>query len=608
MLTEILNKNLDIIFLVYGLSFFSMGIAIFVKRPSQNSAFKLAAVLWLLAAFGITHGINEWLDMFSIIKRANSKEWRTATTLILTLSYIFLFEFGRQLTNLHAKRRLNKMILIILSAIAIAPIFISKQHQSIWPRYLLGFPAGLLSAFGLICYYKNNQNTLKLLKIRQYFFIAAWVLGIYSIFGGLVVPKSDLFLSSIINYESFLKNFGIPVQLLRALCAVILSLAVYKILDIFYWEETIELKSALQEVTAAKAYVENILKSIIDTLIIVDSNAKIRAINKSGCQILGYEENELLGKSISKLFKKELSLRGKTLREFIASGFLKNYEVNCFAKDKSSIPMIFSGSVMRDINGRINAIVGVGKDIRELKQLQEKLLEAERFAAMGKVSSIIGHELKNQLGIMRNAVYYIKLRLENKDEKIDKHLNMLDNEIVEIDRTMENILIFAKTKKPKLKIADLKSVLLSVIEKISMPKGIAVTTKIADNLPKLAIDDIQISRVFINVLLNAIDAIGNEGNLDISIKKIGDYIVINFTDTGCGIKNEDKKKIFEPFFSSKAKGTGLGLATSKIIIEAHNGSIDIKSEINKGTNVIIKLPIINQNGKADSLPMPEKKG
>lgn len=607
MFSEILNKNLDIIFLVYGLSFFSMGIAIFIKRPSQKSSFKLAAVLWLLAAFGIIHGINEWLDMFSIIKRADSKGWLTATTLILTLSYIYLFEFGRQLVNLHAKWRLNKIILIILSVCAIVPIFILKQPQSIWPRYLLGFPAGLLSTFGLIRYYTNNRNTLKLLKIRRYFFIAAWVLGIYSIFGGLIVPKSNIFLSSIINYESFLKNFGVPVQMLRGLCAVILSLAIYKILDIFYWEETIELKSALQEVTAAKAYVENILKSIIDTLIIVDSNAKIRAVNKSGCEILGYDENELLGKSITKLFKKRVSLKGKTLREFIVSGFLKNYAVNCFTKDKSSIPMIFSGSVMRDINGKINAIVGVGKDMRELEQLQKKLLEAERFAAMGKVSSIIGHELKNQLGIMRNAVYYIKLKLQNKDEKIDKHLNMLDNEIVEIDHTMENILTFAKTKQLKIKIIDLKNVLSSVIEKISVPNGITVTTSIADNLPKLAIDDIQISRVFVNLILNAIDAIGNEGNLDINVKEIGDYIVINFTDTGCGIKNEDKKKIFEPFFSNKAKGTGLGLATSKIIIEAHKGSIDIKSEINKGTSVIIKLPIINQNGKADSQPKPEKR-
>ncbi len=584
-----------------------MGVTIFTQRPSKESSFKLAYILWLLAAFGIIHGINEWLDMIAIIKGFHSKIWNTTSAIILTLSFIFLFEFGRRLTVLHTKRFFNKWFSIIPALIVTVLIFIPGQPQSIWPRYFLGLPAGLLSAYGLIFYYKDNKTILKMLKIRQYFFIAAWVLGIYAILGGLITPKGSFFLSSIINNSSFSKNFGIPVQLLRAICAIILSIASYNILKIFHWESTIELKSALLETTAAKVYIENILKSIIDTLIVIDSKAKIRAINKTGCQILGYEEHEMLGKSMTNLFKKETILKGKTLRKFIKKGSLKNLEVICYAKDKEEIPMLFSGSVMRDTNGRINGIVGVGKDIRELKNLQMKLVEAEKFAAMGKVSGIIGHEFRNQLGILRNAVYYLKIKLQNKDTKIDKHLMIMDNEIVEIERTIENILTFARTKRPEFKTVNLNTILSEVLERLAIPKGIIVTTEIDKNLPEITADDIQINRIFINLILNAVDAMGKEGKLNIALKNTGDHILIQFSDTGQGIKNEDKNKIFEPFFSTKTKGTGLGLATAKMIIEAHQGNIDIESAVNKGAKITIKLPI-NQNKRESSPSITQSKG
>lgn len=305
MIKELFARNLDIIFLFYGAAFFYMGIAIFSKRPFKESSFKLAQPIWLLAAFGIIHGINEWLDMIAIIKRYNSNAWDTTTTLILALSYIFLFAFGLRLSALHSNKSSNKLILPLISSPVILFIFISKQPASIWPRYFLGFPAGLLCAFGFYFYYIDNKKILKLLKTRGYFLTAAIVTGAYSILGGLITPKGNFFPVSIINYNSFFNFFGIPVQLLRTVCAVILSWAVYNILAIFAWENTAQLKSALEEVTCAKIYMNNILTSIIDTLIVIDSNSKIKAINTAGCQVLGYQQEELLGKPAAKLFNKE---------------------------------------------------------------------------------------------------------------------------------------------------------------------------------------------------------------------------------------------------------------------------------------------------------------
>ncbi len=590
MFAEFFTKNLDVVFLISGVSYVAMAVAIYAQ-PHHESSFRLADIMGLLAGFGMAHGINEWLYMFALIKKDQEIILTNIRAIALTIAFVFLFEFGRRLIILSLKKFLNKWITIVLYFLVFVLIAVTKENPVIWPRYLLGFPGGIFSAYGFILYYRNNKTILSLFKTHKYFIAAAVSLAAYGILGGIFVPKANFFPASFINNTMFFHLFGIPVQVFRAVCAVILVWSIYKILDIFEWEIISELKSALQETTAAKVYVDNILKSIIDTLIVIDSKAKIRAINKTGCQILGYEEHELLGKSITNLFKKETSFKGKTLRKFIENGSLKNFEVICYAKDKTQIPMIFSGSVMRDINGKINGIVGIGKDIRELKHLQKKLVETEKFAAMGKVSGIIGHEFRNQLGIMRNAVYYIKMKLQNKDAKIDKHLTMLDNEIIEIDQTIENILTFAKTKQPEFKLVDLKTILSGVIKKITIPKGIIVTTEIEDNLPKVSIDDIQINRVFINLILNAIDAMGKEGKLNIILKNIGDYILIQFNDTGQGVKNEDKKQLFEPFFSTKAKGTGLGLATSKMIIEAHEGNIEIESAVNKGTSITIKLPL-----------------
>lgn len=596
MIKELFTRNLDIIFLFYGAAFFGMGIAIFIKQPSKESSFKLAQPIWLLATFGIIHGINEWIDMITMIKGYNSHAWDIITTLILTVSYIFLFAFGLRLSALHSNKSVNKLTLPLISSVVILFIFTSGQPVSIWPRYFLGFPAGLLSAFGIYFYYRDNKKILKLLKTRGYFLIAAITMGVYCVLGGLITPKGDFYPACAINYNSFLNFFGIPVQLLRGICAIILSWAIYNILAIFSWESISHLKSALEEVTSAKIYINNILKSIIDTLIVIDSNSKIKFINNAGCQILGYQPEELIGKPATKLFKKGTLLKNKILRNLIKKESLNNYEVDCITKGKDKIPMLFSGSIMKNKNGGVNGIVAIGTDLRNLKNLQEKLINAEKFAVMGKVSGIIGHELRNQLAVMRNAAYYIKMRLTGKpdaDDKIIKNLNALDNEIKEADQLINNILAFSRTKLPDLKPVNLKKVLLRNIEKIVCPKETVLTTEIDEFIPEIPADELQISRVFINIILNALEAMGNVGTLTIIMKVSDDnnYITIRFEDSGPGIKEGNKEKIFEPFFSTKEKGTGLGLATSKLIIEAHGGSISAENNAAKGAAIIINLPV-----------------
>lgn len=590
MLAEILRRNLDVVFLIYGAAFFAMGIAIIMKQR-QESVFSLANILWLLAGFGIIHGINEWLDMFNIIKKYDSDAWGIARVSVLTLSYIFLFEFGRRLVSLSSRRFLNKWATLCLCFIISVLVFSVECEQSIWPRYLLGFPGALLAAYGFILYYRSNKSVLNLFNVRKYFITAAVFAGIYGILGGLITPRAGFPPASIINTGSFLHLFGVPVQVFRAICAVVLAWSVCNILNIFDWEVIGELKNSLQEVTTAKAYVDNIIKSIVDILLVVDSEARIKLANEAACQVLGYARADLLGRQAQEIFADTGLFDGVKLNKLAESGQLKNYELTCLSKDKERIPVLFSGSAIKDLSGESTEVVIVGRDLRQLRSLQERLAWTEKLAAMGKVAGIIGHEFRNQLGVIRNSVYFIKMKLPDKDEKIKRHLDILEQEVREADRIVENILTFSRRKQPELRNVDLENLLLSMANKMRIPSGVIVTYQIAADLPNIQADDLQLSRVFMNIILNASEAMGGRGELIIKAQAENEYINLTFKDSGPGIKEEDKKHIFEPFFSTKPQGTGLGLATSKVIIEAHGGNIDIESSPGAGAAVKIKLLI-----------------
>ena len=230
------------------------------------------------------------------------------------------------------------------------------------------------------------------------------------------------------------------------------------------------------------------------------------------------------------------------------------------------------------------------EDITNYKLAQEQLALSERLAAIGRMAGIIAHEFRNQLGVMRNVAYFLKIKIDTKDEKILRHIEILDEQITETERIIENILTFSRSKEPRVQRVDLDALLKASLDKVNIPEAIKVTARI-ETLPLLTIDPLQLGGIFVNIILNAIQAMGQGGVLNIEGTKSENYVTIIFRDSGEGIKDEDKKRIFEPFFSTKPRGTGLGLPTAKIIIEKHKGSINLESEYGKGAAVIIRLPI-----------------
>lgn len=347
----------------------------------------------------------------------------------------------------------------------------------------------------------------------------------------------------------------------------------------------------LQKTTVSKNYVDNIIDSMLDALLVVDMDSRISAVNGAACRILGGTEADLLGKPVREIFAKESFYSGSQLNELLEIGYVKNRELVCLSRSGARIAMLFSGAVMRGARGQITGIVGVGKDMRELIKLQEKLAQHEKLAVMGEFAGIIGHEFKNQLGVMRVSVYFLKMKSSPEDEKQIKHLNILEKQIIETDRMIENILTFGRTRKPEFNSIDIRKLIMAGLEKLPIPKAVIVDNRIEENLPGLRGDEIQLSRVMVNMFLNAIQAMAGKGTLSIKAFREHEFVNVQIADTGSGISAENKARLFEPFFSTKSNGTGLGLASSRYIVEAHGGSIAVESEIGKGTVMTVKLPL-----------------
>jgi signal transduction histidine kinase len=249
------------------------------------------------------------------------------------------------------------------------------------------------------------------------------------------------------------------------------------------------------------------------------------------------------------------------------------------------------------------------KKMRELKKSQEQLLKSERLASIGQLAASMAHELRNPLGVIKNVSYYLNMSLGKSDKKIQKHLGILDHELSASNKIITDLLDFSRGKPPVLERSDINSIIKTAISRVDVPENIKVETKLGKNIPTLMADKEQLQRVSFNIILNAIQAMPKGGELKIitwhspkhldpvTSKQVDERIVVNFIDTGVGITEKERSMIFEPLFTTKAKGIGLGLVLSKQILEMHGGSIEVESKVGKGTTFIVRLPVIKKGKK-----------
>jgi len=227
----------------------------------------------------------------------------------------------------------------------------------------------------------------------------------------------------------------------------------------------------------------------------------------------------------------------------------------------------------------------------ELRRTQEELIQKEKLAAVGQLASGVGHELRNPLGVIKNAVYYIKSKIGKDDPKLTKHITIMEKEIANSNKIISDLLGFSRIRPPAVNFQDINKVVENTLQVVEIPENVRLNKELGRNLPYVVADADQMRQVFVNLSLNAIQAMPDGGWLKIATRKNDGFIEVEFADTGCGIPEENMKKLYDPFFTTKARGVGLGLAVTQGIIARHNGNIEVKSEVGKGTVFLVKLPV-----------------
>ena len=226
-----------------------------------------------------------------------------------------------------------------------------------------------------------------------------------------------------------------------------------------------------------------------------------------------------------------------------------------------------------------------------VEEKTQAVLKAERLSAIGELSGRLAHDLRNPLSVMKMSIDLIKQHPADakiSDSIITKRLNLIEKSIDRISHQIDDVLGYVRNSPLKLSTTSLRTIILGSIDKVNVPHDVTIT--VSDSDAVISCDSIKLDAVFINLIVNAIQAIPQGGTIEIQIKSNNDDIIIDFIDSGVGIPQEFMDKIFEPLFTTKQKGTGLGLASCKNIIEQHNGKISVKNNPTTFTIILPKVP------------------
>ncbi len=385
MLSNIFIRNLDVVYVIYGLAFVILGVIIFLQlRVTEKSEFRMLKILWLLAFFGFTHGIHEFIDLFIMVK-GDIFQLRILKAAFLFISYICLFLFGYQLINISSRKRIGiwfPSIILIFSFSLLTYLglnnFLNLDRFEISTRYILGFPGAILISFGFFLYYQSEPKKFDGIKVKNYFIYASMFFLSYSILGGLIVPVESFFPASVINYRSFFLMFGVPIQIFRALNALGITWSVWYILNVFNMEETAERKQAEKKIRDQAA----LLEKATDAIIVCDMEHRIIFWNKSAVRVYGFSEEEAIGRDAGELLFKESSPMlieaGKRVME---EGEWKG-EIHQTAKDGRDIVVESRWTLVRNSDGKPKSILVFNTDVTEKNRLLRDLDERKKVEHM----------------------------------------------------------------------------------------------------------------------------------------------------------------------------------------------------------------------------------
>jgi PAS domain S-box-containing protein len=333
-----------------------------------------------------------------------------------------------------------------------------------------------------------------------------------------------------------------------------------------------------RELAVTSDYLGSVMESMSDGVVAVDANEVITTFNGAACTILGYAAEDVLGRRFRDVFGREFIVPpGRQAMTLRAAG---GTEVSVSESDSP-------------LTGRQRTRIGTVKvfqDLTELEALRTQVRRKDRLAAIGEMAATVAHEIRNPLGGIRGFASLLARDVEGNAgcaRLVDKILMGTRD----LERVVEELLEYTRPLELRLRqssAADLVDAAAGFLQDV--PPGVRVENGVGPGCD-LMVDPDRMRQVFLNILMNGVQSLGDSGSVRVEAAREDGWLRVAFRDTGCGIPPDKLEQVFLPFFTTKEKGTGLGLAVAAKIVESHGGRIDLDSEPGRGTCMTVCLPV-----------------
>lgn len=407
-----------------------------------------------------------------------------------------------------------------------------------------------------------------------------------------ILPIRNSYLVVGVNLEGYYARLNQTRRRIILNYSIIMALVLLGIYVIFKLQETYIVKKTLNEM---KVYTSKLLETMDNAVISVDNKGNIKTFNRKSEEIFGKKKEEVLNKDCQEVLN--LNINGKCLlKECLLEKKNITQEIILEEEGLKKKILDLNTSFLTDESGEITGVVVVIRDVTEIKDLNEEVARHKRLVALGKLSAGIAHEIRNPLSSIRGLAQFVFNSFSKTDER-KEDLNTIIQEVDRLNKLVIQVLDFAKFKKPNLTFFSLNDLLRKIAELFKLEikdKQIKFNLELSPDISQIQADEDQIRQILMNVIINAIQAIPKKGEIKIKTEKalLRGAAAIKFIieDSGIGIPEKDFNQIFDPFFSTKEKGSGLGLSIVYKLVEAHQGEIKVESKEGEGTKFVIFLP------------------
>jgi two-component system sensor kinase FixL len=348
-----------------------------------------------------------------------------------------------------------------------------------------------------------------------------------------------------------------------------------------------------EQLRTSEARWRAIVQSAVDGIVVIDAHGRIEAFNSAAERLFGYAESDVVGRNVNILMSSPYHEEHDIyLARYLATGTKKiigtGREVTGLRRDGTTFPLHLAVGELA-VNGE-RKFTGILHDLSVRVRMEEQLREQASLVRLGEMAAVLAHEVKNPLAGIRGAVQVMGTRLPQGS----RDLAIVDEIVTRIDglnELMKDLLLFARPPQPRLSPVELRPLVSSTAALLASDPALKnLDVQIAGNVPPIQADPELLKIVFSNLLVNGAHAMEGRGIIQVSLGIVGNRCQIVFSDSGPGITPDVRDKLFTPFFTTKARGSGLGLPTAKRLVEAHRGSISIACPPTGGTAVTVQFP------------------